>query len=314
MNKKLNTPVLFLTFNRLDTTKQVFSAISEAKPPRLYVTSDGAREGVGGEKEKVDNVRSYVLNNINWDCEVKTLFRDRNLGCGKAVSEAITWFFNNEEQGIILEDDCLPDQSFFYFCEELLERYKDDERIMHIGGSNFQFDDFCCSDDYYFSKIIHVWGWATWRKSWSKYDFNMETMDLFIKKRFLRDIINDNDFEKYWSEQLCITKMGLIDTWDYQWMLSLWSNYGLSIIPRVNLVSNIGFGKEATHTKGLKDKRSKLPFKNMLKIIHPKMVCRDYVNDFLYFKKNEKKSEILKILIFLKKVIKSIFFKFPYFK
>ena len=118
----LNTAVLFLVFNRLDTSKQVFQAISQAKPPRLYVAADGARVSKEGESEKVQAVRDYIMQNIDWKCEVKTLFRDENLGCKYAVSGAITWFFQNEEQGIILEDDCLPNQSFFWFCEELLER------------------------------------------------------------------------------------------------------------------------------------------------------------------------------------------------
>ncbi|MFP4332877.1 MAG: hypothetical protein ACLFQJ_06210, partial [Campylobacterales bacterium] len=132
----LKTAVLFLVFNRLDTTKQVFEAIRQAKPPRLYVAADGAREAKEGEDQKVKAIREYILQHIDWDCEVKTLFREKNLGCKIAVSSAITWFFENEEMGIILEDDCLPSQSFFWFCEELLERYKDDMRIMMVSGYN----------------------------------------------------------------------------------------------------------------------------------------------------------------------------------
>ena len=133
----LKTAVLFLIFNRPDTTKQVFEAIRKSKPPRLYVAADGPRTDKSGEAEKVEQVRRIAMQ-VDWNCEVKTLFREENLGCGKAVSSAITWFFKNEEEGIILEDDCLPNQSFFWFCEELLERYRDDMRIMAVSGDNFQ--------------------------------------------------------------------------------------------------------------------------------------------------------------------------------
>ena len=154
----LNTAVLFLIFNRLDTTKQVFEAIRQAKPPRLYIAADGARSSREGEAEKVQAVREYIIQNIDWECEVKTLFREQNLGCKYAVSGAIDWFFENEEMGIILEDDCLPSQSFFWFCEELLERYKDDMRVWHIGGSNFQNGIKRGDGDYYFSKYNTFFG------------------------------------------------------------------------------------------------------------------------------------------------------------
>jgi len=158
----LKTPVLFLIFKRLDTTKQVFEQIKKAKPPRLYIAADGPRDYVEGEAEKVKAAREYVLSNIDWNCEVKTLFREKNLGCGKAVSEAITWFFENEEQGIILEDDTVPSQSFFWFCEELLNRYKDEKKVWHIGGTNFQDGIIRGNGDYYFSALNHIWGWASW--------------------------------------------------------------------------------------------------------------------------------------------------------
>ena len=157
---KLETPVLFLVFNRPDTTAQVFEAIRQAKPPRLYVASDGAREDKEGELEKVKQVRE-IVSQVDWNCEVKTLFRDKNLGCKIAVSSAIDWFFEQEEMGIILEDDCLPHPTFFRFCQELLERYRDDERIGMISGNNFQFGRKCTDYSYYFSMYSHIWGWAS---------------------------------------------------------------------------------------------------------------------------------------------------------
>ncbi|MDD3437175.1 MAG: hypothetical protein PHC64_08505 [Candidatus Gastranaerophilales bacterium] len=144
--------VLFLIFNRTDTTQKVFGQIRVAKPPRLYIASDGSREGRAGEKEAVEELRKWVLENIDWDCQVKTLFREQNLGCGKAVSSAITWFFNQEADGIILEDDCLPSQSFFNYCEELLDYYKEDKRIWHISGANLlRTTDL--EESYYFSNF-----------------------------------------------------------------------------------------------------------------------------------------------------------------
>lgn len=243
----LKTAVLFLTFNRLDTTKQVFEAIRRAKPPRLYVAADGPRESKQGEAEKVKSVREYVMNNIDWDCDVKTLFRDKNLGCKLAVSSAITWFFENEEMGIILEDDCLPSQSFFWFCEELLERYKDDKRIAHIGGCNFQKGIKRGDADYYFSIYNHVWGWASWANRWKEYDVDLKD---FNDDSFLHIIHQNHSAKKYWQKIFKAMKNQEIDTWDYQWTFTLWKNNWLAITPNLNLISNIGFGDYATHTKG----------------------------------------------------------------
>lgn len=246
----LKTPVLFLIFNRLDTTKQVFEAIKQAMPPRLYVAADGPRENKEGEAEKVKAVRDYVMNGIDWDCEVKTLFRDKNLGCGKAVSDAITWFFENEEMGIILEDDCLPSQSFFWFCEELLERYKDDERIFLISGYNNQNRWKDNKYDYFFSHFGGIWGWGSWRRAWKYFDLEMHDID---------DFIQENNFENLFGckpgkirremiyDNIIIKK---IDTWDYQWAYARHKNSGLACVPTKSLIENIGFGPDATHTFG----------------------------------------------------------------
>ena len=245
--KPLNTAVLFLIFNRLDVTKQVFQAIRQAKPPRLYLAADGARKNTEGEAEKVIAVREYALQNIDWDCEVKTLFRDKNLGCKYAVSGAIDWFFENEEQGIILEDDCLPSQSFFWFCEELLERYKNDMRVWHIGGyvpCNCTSDEF----SYNFSRFTSVWGWAGWASRWKYYDVSL------VKYVEDKKLLANYEFFSKGYENSSRTKVldkvvsGEIDTWDYQWNFTVRINNGLSIRPKKNLVGNIGFGVGGTHT------------------------------------------------------------------
>jgi hypothetical protein len=178
---------------------------------------------------------------IDWDSELITLFRDQNLGCGKAPSEAITWFFNHVEEGVILEDDCLPLTSFFLFCSELLERYRDNEKIAHISGNNFQMGMQRGNADYYFSRYTHVWGWATWRRAWKVYDYNMTEYRCLktnhpLKKLLPSNILYDAAKNKY------------VDTWDVQWMYINFMNDRLSILPNVNLVENIGFSDDATHT------------------------------------------------------------------
>ena len=244
----LKTAVLFLIFNRPDTTRQVFEAIRQAKPPRLYVAADGPRNNQQGEKLLCEQERQLAID-IDWKCEVKTLFRDTNLGCKQGVSSAIDWFFNNEDEGIILEDDCLPSQNFFWFCEELLERYRGDMRIWHIGGyvpSNLKGDNY----SYNFSRYTHVWGWASWASRWKHYDIELST---YLSNK---NILCDYEFfrENYENQSrvniLNKVVSGGIDTWDYQWNFAVRINSGLSIRPKVNLISNIGFGDDATHTIG----------------------------------------------------------------
>ncbi|MEL4300474.1 glycosyltransferase family 2 protein [Shewanella xiamenensis] len=243
----LNTAVLFLVFNRLDTTKQVFDAIRQAKPPRLYIAADGARENKDGEVEKVQAVRDFIIQNIDWECDVKTLFRQKNLGCKYAVSGAISWFFKSEEQGIILEDDCLPSQSFFWYCEELLERYKEDESIYLVSGDARGPESFDMKEDYSFCKYPLIWGWASWASAWKNYD--PEISDWPTQRKILPSAISNykptvifwkNIFDRMYNKE--------INTWDYQFSYLLLKNKGKSIVPKVNLITNVGFGADATHT------------------------------------------------------------------
>lgn len=281
----LRTPVLLIAFNRLDTLMSVFEAISKARPPRLYIAVDGPRENHPGEFEKVQAVREFALNNVGWSCELKTLFRDKNLGCKNAVSSAINWFFEHEEQGIILEDDCLPGQSFFWFCEELLEKYKNDIRIGQISGFNPLSNRSFSGDSYLFSKFGPIWGWASWRRAWENYDVKfLEWPD--FKKNGMVDFIIDSFWERSWREfYFDEVYWGRLNTWDYQWAFCKLVNNQLSIIPAKNLISNIGFGKEATHTSGT------LP-KNMRQIVelpdlelkHPKFFIRNRMFEKTYLK------------------------------
>jgi len=305
----LNTAVLFLVFNRLDTTKQVFEAIRQAKPPRLYIAADGARDSKEGEAEKVQAVRDYVMSRVDWDCEVKTLFREKNLGCKYAVSSAITWFFDNEEMGIILEDDCLPSQSFFWFCEELLERYKDDMRVWHIGGaSTIPKDKLLNNDSYYFSKFNHIWGWAGWASRWKKYDINVSLFKEFRDNVFIENISKDKLLQSFWLSNFKSVFEKKVDTWDYQWYFTTWTNGGISIIPTVNMISNIGFGADATHTSDSNNKLSEMPKKDInFDLIHPKIMMPNVIYDdfnakylfglnYFDFYKNKIK-QIIKIII-----------------
>lgn len=263
--RSLNTPVLFLVFNRLESTKKVFETIRLVKPPRLYIASDGARVEVEGELDKVLAIRNYLFENIDWDCNVKTLYRDKNFGCKYAVSNAISWFFNQEKEGIILEDDCLPSQSFFWFCEDLLDKFRYEMKIGQISGDNFQQGFIRGDDDYYFSIYNHIWGWASWSSRWELYDVNLKTIN---DASFLDKLPFDNSVKKYWKNIYLQTKSGNIDTWDYQWTFCLWNNEMLTVLPNYNLVSNIGFGSDATHTNSI-SRFSELPSFDFVLKNHP---------------------------------------------
>lgn len=238
----LDTSVLFLIFNRPDVTEQVFGQIRKVRPKQLFIAADGPRINRPDDIEKCAATRQLVMDMIDWDCEVKTLFRETNLGCGLAVSQAITWFFEHVEMGIILEDDCYPDLSFFRFCEELLEYYKDDERVMHIGGTNWQLGRKRGKGSYYFSNFAHVWGWATWKNSWLLYDHEIH------HKIILEEKFRNKTELAFWQKTLRALLEKKVDSWAYRWKYSIWLNKGLCIIPQKNLVKNYGFGSASTHT------------------------------------------------------------------
>jgi hypothetical protein len=242
----LQTAVLFLVFNRPDTTEQVFKAIRQARPPRLYVAADGARNGRLGEAERVEKVRK-IATEVDWPCEVKTLFRENNLGCKFAVSRAITWFFESEKQGIILEDDCLPAQSFFWYCEDLLNKYKDDQSIYLISGDARGPEAIGMEEDYGFCKYPLIWGWASWRRVWSMYDVELNQWGK-DGDRLLNIVTSHKPTKIFWSKAFKGVRSGKINTWDYQLVHALLINKGKCVVPRCNLISNIGFGSGATHT------------------------------------------------------------------
>jgi hypothetical protein len=228
----------------------VLDRVKLVQPARLYVHCDGPRKEVSGEADRVGEVQD-LLRHIDWPCEVKTLFRAENQGLRKGVFGAINWFFSQEESGIILEDDCLPDPSFFRFCDEMLSKYVDFEQIMHIGGSNLaQKNTQGLPESYFFSKFAFVWGWATWRRAWQKMSLDLEGLDTFKANRTISALTDDPLSQTYLLDKFEATQQQTNNSWAYAWLYSVLKNDGLSIIPCQNLVQNTGIGeKSATHTK-----------------------------------------------------------------
>ncbi len=280
----LKTAVLFLVFNRPDTTAQVFEAIRQAKPPRLYVAGDGPREGREGEAERVANVRE-ISTAVDWPCEVKTLFREENLGCKYAVSGGITWFFEHEEQGIVLEDDCLPHPDFFTFCETMLERYFNDKRVSMITGDNFQNGIQRGDGSYYFSRYNHIWGWASWRRAWQRADMDLSFWPEWKKCSMWIEFWRDTDVRHYWERIFDRMYRSEIDTWDYPWTACVWYHNGLTVTPNVNLVSNIGFGLDATHTFLAESPLANTASKPIGVLRHPSVIVQDVAADRYVFQK-----------------------------
>lgn len=262
-----HAPILFLVFNRPDTTQEVFQAIRQARPKKLYVAADGPRSHRKTDAEKCQQVRA-IFQDIDWDCDLHTLFREENLGCRRAVSSAIDWFFSQEEEGIILEDDCLPNQSFFGFCEALLEHYRTDSRVMHIGGSNFQSGIQRGNTSYYFSRLFHVWGWASWRRAWNLYDVDVKKFSEFKEEGQVAHIFFEEPIQQDVLNNVSRVYHGG-DTWDQQWWFTGLIHHGLSIIPNVNLVSNIGFREDATHTVSHEANQADLATYEMEGLSHP---------------------------------------------
>ena len=300
-NTSFSTPVLFLIFNRPDTTERVFSAIRKAKPPRLYVAADGPRSDYPNEDEKCEHSRK-IATNVDWDCEVKTLFRDQNLGCRLAVSQAIYWFFEQEPEGIILEDDCLPSQSFFWFCQEMLEYFRNDKAVGVICGFYSNELEYKPSASFFFSRYLRVWGWAGWRRSNEGYDSNI---NLLIEKQntWKKDIFSRTDIflKRYWQDMFEEVGSGKIDTWDIQLQYLLWQKKQQVIVSSKNLVQNIGWAQGAhpltkDHNHELATSEINFP------LTTPDMTERDTRADQVI----EKISYQITIFSFLKKLLRKM--------
>lgn len=243
---KVTAPVAFFTFNRIDTTRRVFERIREAKPQKLYLISDGARETKEGEADKVNEVRSFILNGIDWDCCVKTNFSEKNLGCRNRINSGIDWVFESEDRVIILEDDVVPSLSFFRFCQDMLEYYADDENVFMITG-NKRVPEFCMDSDYIFSRYCSIWGWATWKRAWIQNDQALKKWPRLRKEGLLKKVYG-LDASLQLTRMIDLIYEGKLNTWDYPWQLSKAEHSGLEVVPSKNLVENIGMMTEdATH-------------------------------------------------------------------
>ncbi len=279
MKWQMKTPVALLIFNRPDTTESVLQAIRNVKPPELLVIADGPRPGRPEETERCAAARA-VIDRIDWNCKVHRNFADKNLGLRTRVYSGLDWVFQTVEEAIILEDDCVPHPSFFRFCEELLERYRNDKQVMLISGDNAH--GFKTAEhSYYFSRYALIWGWATWRRAWQLYDNKMSLWPKLRDSNWLASILSNPHEIRYWSSLFQSNYEGF-NSWARAWIFSCWVHKGLGIIPATNLISNIGFGSEATHTK-FKDGRAEASVEAMnFPLQHPLSVIRDSrADDFI---------------------------------
>jgi hypothetical protein len=274
----LKTPIAFIIFNRPDTARRVFEEIRKAQPPLLLLVADGPRPGHAHDAEQCARTRA-IVDQVDWQCEIRKNYSDINLGCKKRVASGLDWVFSEVEEVIILEDDCLPHPTFFQFCEELLQKYRNDERIGHIGGSNLQFGRQRGPYSYYFSRYIHVWGWASWRRAWEGYDPDLALWPKAREEKRLQQFLGVLSLVGYWTNIFEKVYQNEIDTWDYQWSFHCWAQGRLVIIPNVNLISNIGYGADATHLIGqsifgnMKTEAMQFP------LAHPPLFLRDSAAD-----------------------------------
>lgn len=277
----MNTAVLFLVFNRPDETARSFAAIRAARPSRLYVAADGARAARAGESERCAEVRR-IATAVDWPCEVRTLFRDDNLGCRRAVGGALDWFFDAEPEGIVLEDDCVAGPDWFRFAEAMLERYRDDERIMCVSASHFHGDAHRPPASYFFSRYNHCWGWATWRRAWRHYDPEMRDWPRLRGTSWLRELGDGSTvFARYWTRVFdAVAAQRGINSWAYRWTFACWRQGGLTVLPARNLVSNLGFSMESTHTGSDSALKDATPLESLaFPLRHPAEVVRDRAAD-----------------------------------
>lgn len=268
------TAVAFFVFNRPETTLRVFEQIRSVRPTQLFLVADGPREGVLDDADRCRAVRDIVAQ-VDWPCEVLTDYADANLGCRRRVSTGLDWVFANVPEAIILEDDCLPDQTFFRFCDELLDRYRDDERVMLVAGTNSLFGADAAASSYYFSSFGQLWGWAAWRRTWTYYDVDMKIWPRMRAAGWLAQLFSDRGMRRYWELIFEMSFRGLIKTWDYQLIFSSMVQNGLTVVPQSNLVTNIGFGSDATSTR-MEHRFANIPITPIeFPLKHPSVIARD---------------------------------------
>lgn len=275
----MNTPVAFLIFNRPEVTARVFRAIAQARPRTLLVVADGPRNDDDAEKCKATRA---VIEGVDWPCDVRTNFAEKNLGLRARVGGGLGWVFSEVEEAIVLEDDCLPDPSFFPFCEELLARHREDERVFLITGTNPCAAQSPRDCSYHFSRYGSIWGWASWRRAWRHFDDTMSGWPEFKAREMLRGIFHDPDEIEYWTNTFERMRARGGNSWAFQWFFTRLSQSGLSAVSNVNLVSNIGFGADATNTKNA-EAIGNLATQQLGELRHPPFVVPQYdVDEHLF--------------------------------
>ncbi len=280
----MKTPVAFVVFNRPELTRRAFQRIREARPSTLLVVCDGPRRDRPDDQGKVDEVRRIIAKGVDWPCELLTNYSDENLGCRERPKSGFDWAFSLVENAIFLEDDCLPDPSFFTFCEEMLDRFRNDERVLHINGTNFIAPYVSPKTSYFFSKYVWVWGWATWRRAWQHYDYTMATWD--ARCQALKGSFDTSREQAFWMStfQEARRDWHAAQAWDFPWIYSCWTHGGLSVVPAVNLVENLGFGPDATHTKDSASYHLRVPAENLRVQRHPDCMQRSRLRDDMMFR------------------------------
>jgi hypothetical protein len=282
----VKTPVAFLIFNRPDATEQVFAAIRRARPPMLLVVADGPRPDRSGEAAQCAATRA-VIEQVDWPCKVLKNYSDVNLGCKQRIASGLDWVFREVEEAIILEDDCLPHPSFFPFCELMLDRYRNDERVMMVGGTNYLLDELKIWESYFFSRYFPIWGWASWRRAWNRYDITMKEWPRLKAEAALDSFYSQLFMKKHVADMFDGAYCGRLNTWDIQWFYSCLFNNALCVIPRVNMISNIGL--VGTHTSG-DTLNNSFPIFDLPtgKMNHPAMVSPYFLYDGKFFSKKLK--------------------------
>lgn len=276
-NSHVDVPVLLLSYNRPEKLKKVIESLRSAGMRNIYLWSDGPKSGSRQDKAKVMQCRELGLKQISWGCQLKVLFARQNHGCRAGVTRALDWFFSTVDEGIILEDDCVPNQDFFPYCATLLEKYRKHDEVMCISGDNSAGLLFSHGASYSFTRYPMVWGWATWRRAWAQNDAKLSNWSSMRSDREARRRIWPRRKERaMWKSLLDgILEEQKPDTWDYIWSFTIQVSRGLAIVPRVNLISNIGFDPEATHTKYLDDRRANRPTFDLREFRHPEFQERD---------------------------------------
>ncbi len=291
-----SVPVLFLNFNRPLHTQGVLERLRMLQPARLYVHCDGPRASHPSDAKNVADVRAILATQIDWPCELKTLFRTVNLGLREGVFDAINWFFQQETEGIILEDDCVPDPSFFRFCQGMLEQYRHDEQIMHIGGSNLaQKFTMHLPESYVFSKFSFVWGWATWRRAWEKMSPSLDGLNEFEETKFSKQFVVNKLSRDYMLDKFQDTRQRKNNSWAYAWFYSILKNNGLCIVPKMNLVQNVGVGERtSTNTTGSNESARLQAGELDWPLIHPIRRAPDpYLEQQFFYTSQKKRLRLL---------------------